>query len=92
MVQELTAKEMENRCQMFTSLKTADMTGAMRVLKTHYPDVREEDGSLRIYDVNDSEAIVDLLMKNGYVVSEIRKNRIGLEEYYIELMSKKEGA
>jgi hypothetical protein len=26
----------------------------------------------------------------GFVVSEIKKNRIGLEEYYIELMSKKE--
>ena len=35
-------------------------------------------------------AIVDLLMKNGHVVSEIKKNKIGLEEYYIELMSKKE--
>ena len=30
------------------------------------------------------------LFKNGHVVSEIKKNKIGLEEYYIELMSKKE--
>lgn len=30
------------------------------------------------------------LIKNGHVVSEIHKNKIGLEEYYIELMSQKE--
>ena len=91
-IQELTAKEMESRCRMFTSLKTADMQGARKVLQAHYPNVREEKGALRVYDVNDSEAIVDLLMKSGHVISEIQKNRIGLEEYYIELMSKKEGA
>lgn len=90
MIQELTAKEMESRCRMFTSLKTADIQGARQVLQAHYPNVREEDGSLRAYDVNDSEAIVDVLMKSGHVISEIQKNRIGLEEYYIELMSRKE--
>ena len=32
----------------------------------------------------------DSLIKNGHVVNEIKKNKIGLEEYYIELMSSKE--
>jgi hypothetical protein len=40
--------------------------------------------------VDDTAAIVDFLIKNGHVVSEISRNKIGLEEYYIELMSKKE--
>ena len=75
---------------MFTSLKTADMEGAKDVLKQKYSVVREEDGFLRVYDVNDTESIVEWLIKNGHVVNEIRKNKIGLEEYYIELMSKKE--
>jgi hypothetical protein len=52
--------------------------------------VREEEGYIRIYDVDDTASIVDYLMKNGHVVSEIARNKIGLEEYYIELMSKKE--
>ena len=38
----------------------------------------------------DTESIVDFLMRSGHVVSEIHKNRIGLEEYYIELMKRKE--
>ena len=53
-------------------------------------NVRMEEDYLRVYDVDDTETIVDCLMKNGHVVSEIHKNKIGLEEYYIELMSKKE--
>ena len=90
MIQELTAEEMEGRARVFTSLKTRDMQSALIQLKKKYPDVRLEDGYIRIYDVNDTEAIVDHLISAGHVVSEIRKNKIGLEEYYIELMSRKE--
>ena len=59
-------------------------------MKQKYGDVREEEGYLRVYDVDDTEKIVDELFQCGHVVSEIRKNKIGLEEYYVELMSKKE--
>ena len=90
MIMELTAAEMDSRAQVFTSLKCADMNGAKAVLKKQYADVREEEGYIRIYDVDDTASIVDHLMKNGHVVSEISRNKIGLEEYYIELMSKKE--
>ncbi|MBQ7914282.1 MAG: ATP-binding cassette domain-containing protein [Clostridia bacterium] len=89
MIMELSAKEMDSRAQVFVSLKTADMAKAKAVLKTKFDSVREEDGYLRVYDVEDVESIVDFLMKNGHVVSEIKKNKIGLEEYYIELMSQK---
>ena len=90
MILELSAAEMDSRAQVFVSLKTRDMSGAKAVLRESYATVKEEDGYLRVYDVDDTAAIVDFLMKNGHVVSEIRKNKIGLEEYYIELMSKKE--
>ena len=92
MITELSAKDMDSRAQVFVSLKTRDMLGAKQVLATKYADVREEGEYLRVYDVDDTAAIVDYLMKNGHVVSEIKKNKIGLEEYYIELMSQKEGA
>ena len=92
MIMELSAKEMDERAQVFVSLKTRDMAGAKQVLAAKFAHVREEGESLRVYDVDDTAAIVDHLMKNGHVVNEIRKNKIGLEEYYIELMSQKEGA
>ncbi|MBE7078170.1 MAG: ATP-binding cassette domain-containing protein [Clostridiales bacterium] len=90
MIQELSAQEMEARARIFTSLKTEDMQGAKQVLTAKFDNVRQEDGYLRVYDVDDTETIVDYLYKNGHVISEIKKNKIGLEEYYVELMSQKE--
>ncbi len=90
MIMELSADEMDSRAQVFVSLKTNDMEGAESVLKAKYATVKREDGYLRVYDENDTAAIVEYLIKNGHVVNEIKKNKIGLEEYYIELMSKKE--
>ena len=92
MIMEMTAKELEGRARVFVSLKTKDMDGAKTVLKQKFQDVRREEDYLRVYDVEDTESIVEHLIKNGHVVSEIHKNKIGLEEYYIELMSQKEGA
>ncbi|MBQ7345129.1 MAG: ATP-binding cassette domain-containing protein [Oscillospiraceae bacterium] len=91
MIMELTAQELEGRARVFVSLKTKDMQGAEAALRRRYRDVRMEEDLLRVYDVDSVEDIVDHLMKSGHVVSQIEKNKIGLEEYYIELMSKKEG-
>ena len=88
LIMELSASEMDSRAQVFTSLKCADMKGAKAVLSARYADVREEEGYIRIYDVDDTASMVDFLMKNGHVVREISKNKIGLEEYYVELMSR----
>ena len=90
MIQEISAKEMEGRCRIFTSLKTKDLKEAKTLLKKKFKNVKEEDEYLRVYDVDDTESIVKYLLENGHVVSELKKNKIGLEEYYIELMSSKE--
>ena len=87
MLRELTAEEMESRCRSFTTVRSPEPQRAFGALRQKYPDVRAEEGTVRVYDVNDTEEIVDLLMKNGIDVNGIEKNRIGLEEYYIELMS-----
>ena len=90
MIEELTAKEMESRSRNFISIKLRDMNGAKQYLERKYDKVILEDGYIRVYDVKETEDIVDYLLKENFVVSEITKNKIGLEEYYIELMSKKE--
>jgi len=90
MIMELTADQLEGRARVFVSLKTKDMDGAKAVLKEKFGKVRTEEGYLRVYDVEEPESIVEVLMQHGHPVSEIRKNKIGLEEYYIELMSAKE--
>lgn len=90
MIMELSAAEMDSRAQDFVSLKTKDMKGAKAVLAGKFADIRLDGEYIRVYDIDDTATIVDILMKSGHVVSEIKKNKIGLEEYYIELMSKKE--
>lgn len=92
MIMEMSAKELEGRARNFVSLKTKDMLGAFGLLRKNYNDVRTEEGYIRVYGIDDVENVVALLMENGHIVSEIKKNKIGLEEYYIELMSKKEEA
>ena len=91
MICEISAKDMDSRARLFISLKTKDMQGAKVVLQKKFRDVREEEEYLRVYDVDDTESIVEYLLQNGHVVSGISRNKIGLEEYYVELMSKKEG-
>ena len=91
MIQEITAEEMDSRARIFVSIKTKDMKGAKSILKAKFDDVKEVDDYLRVFDVDDTEFIVEYLLQSGHIVSEIKKNKIGLEEYYIDLMSKKEG-
>ena len=90
MIREISAKEMESRARVFVSLKTKDIEGAKGVLRGKYDDVREADGQLLVYDADDAESVAACLLKHGQAFSEIKKNKLGLEEYYIELMQKQE--
>lgn len=90
MIAELSAEEMDSRAQVMVSVKVKDTAGAKAVLQAHYPTVREENGVLQVYDEESAEQIVRCLLDSGYAVYEVVKNKIGLEEYYIDLMSKKE--
>ena len=90
MIQELSAAEMDARSRVFVSLKTKDANGALALLKGKFGNAKLEEEYIRVYDEEDTEAIVKHLLAHGHAVSEIAKNKVGLEEYYIDLMSKKE--
>lgn len=90
-IQELSAKEMEERARVFVSFKVKDINKTITLLKKKYANVREEQDFVRVYDEEDVDGIVKYLIDNKIVPSEIKKNKVGLEEYYIELMSRKEG-
>ena len=90
MIQELSAKEMESRARIFVMIKSKNLQKVYDVLKTLYPVVKLENDHVKVYDVQETEEIVEQLLHSGLTISEVKKNKIGLEEYYIELMSKKE--
>lgn len=90
MIQELSVAEMDARARVFVSLKTKDMFGAKALLEKKFINVRIEEEYLRVYDEHDTTSIVKTLLENGQAVLEVQKHKVGLEEYYIELMTKKE--
>lgn len=91
MIQELSAKEMESRARVFVSFKVDEIEKAILILKKKYSSVREELGFVRVYDEENVDGVVKHLLDNNIIPSEINKNKVGLEEYYIQLMSNKEG-
>lgn len=92
MIREMTAEELDADCRTFTALQTRDMSRAKALLSCKYSRVEaDEAGYLRVYDAVSPEEIVTHLYENEILVSEIKTDKISLEEYYIDLMNQKEG-
>ena len=90
MLCEMTAEELDANCRTYVALQAKETDRARTVLGCKYSRVEtDEAGYLRVYDAVAPEEVVRLLYENGILVSEIGTAKIGLEEYYIDLM--KEG-
>lgn len=90
MIKEMTAEELEAGCRTYTALKVNEMNRAKAILSCKYSRVEEDESEyIRVYDAVGPEEIVTHLYENGMIISEIKTAKIGLEEYYIDLM--KEG-
>ena len=87
MIQELSSEEMEARARVFVSFKVDNLEETILLLKNKYKNVRQEQEYVRVYDEEDVDGIVKYLLDNNVIPSEIKKNKVGLEEYYIELMT-----
>ena len=87
MIVEMTADELDASCRTYVALTAAGMGRAKALLGCKYSRVEEDEaGYIRVYDSTTPEEVVKYLYKNGICVSEIRTDKIGLEEYYIDLM------
>jgi ABC-2 type transport system ATP-binding protein len=87
MICEMTAAELEADCRTFTALKAKDMRDARLVLSSRYARVEEDEaGYLRVYDQVAPEEVAACLFEKGITLSELTSAKIGLEEYYIDLM------
>jgi len=87
MIKEMTADELESGCRTYTALKTKETSRAKSLLGCKYSRVEEDEaGYVRVYDDVTAEEIVTYLYENGILISEIGKDKISLEEYYIDIM------
>ena len=92
MLVEMTAEELENNCPTFVAIQCKEMQLAKEVLLKKYSRVTEDEQKeyLRIYDATDAQEVVKYLYDNNIIVNELKTDKIGLEEYYINLMENKE--
>ncbi|MBQ8394850.1 MAG: ATP-binding cassette domain-containing protein [Clostridia bacterium] len=91
MIKEMTAEELEANCRTYVALQTQQMEQTKALLACKYARVTEENGYVRVYDTTTPEEIVSYLYEKGILISEIKTDKISLEEYYIDLMNDKEG-
>ena len=90
MIREMTAEELNASCRTFIALKCKDMQRAKNLLLVKYSRVEEDEkGYIRVYDDVTAKEVVSYLYENGTTVNEISTDKIGLEEYYIDLMGEK---
>lgn len=88
MIKEMTAEELDAGCRTYVELRAKDMNQTKALLSCKYSRVEEdESGYIRVYDAESPEQIVTYLYENSILVSEIGTAKIGLEEYYIDLMN-----
>jgi len=88
LIKEMCENEMSEECRDFVFMKTGDDLHAMNILSQKYRELEQKDGGIRVYDETDSANAGGLMYANGISVNEITYNKIGLEEYYLKLMSK----
>ena len=88
MIVEMTADELDASCRTYVALQSGDMSKTKMLLGCKYSRVEEDEaGYIRVYDLTSPEDIVTYLYGNGICVTEIKTDKIGLEEYYIDLMN-----
>ncbi len=92
LIREIKAEEMEKECKSFVFVKTSNDAMAYQMLSATYKEIEPRDNGIRIYDESDSSKVAALLFQNGIAVNEVSYQHIGLEEYYLQVMSKKGGA
>ncbi|MBQ7847536.1 MAG: ATP-binding cassette domain-containing protein [Clostridia bacterium] len=87
MICEMTAEQLDADCRTYVALQSAEMSRTKALLGCKYARVEEDEaGYLRVYDQTTPEEVVTYLYKEGIPVTEIKTDKIGLEEYYIDLM------
>ena len=87
MICEMTADELDADCRTYIALQAGDMNKAKTLLECKYARVEEDErGYIRVYDRIAPEDVVTYLYEKGITVTEILTDKIGLEEYYMDLM------
>jgi ABC-2 type transport system ATP-binding protein len=89
LIREVPANAMSEECRDFVFVKTNDNNRALRVLQGKYGETEPKEDGIRIYDEQDGANVSGFLYENGIAVGEISFQKVGLEEYYLQTMSRR---
>lgn len=90
MIAEMTAEQLEKSCRTYILIGANKIEDTKALLMRKYLRVeQDEKGFLRVYDQTTPEEIVSYLYQHGVTVNQVKRDKIGLEEYYIDLMKGK---
>lgn len=90
MIKEMTVDNFIKECRTYVAVKASNIKEVKEILNNKFNRVElDEEEYVRIYDLVCPEEVVTFLYSKNILINEIKVDRIGLEEYYIDLM--KEG-
>lgn len=90
MIKEMTVDNFIKECRTYVAVKASNIKEVREILNNKFNRVElDEEEYVRIYDLVSPEEVVTFLYSKNILINEIKVDRIGLEEYYIDLM--KEG-
>lgn len=91
LIEEITAKELNERCCKFVKIATDNNSTALALLKDKLPDLSAEIRADGLYLSNYLDQTANMnkyLIDNGLSVSEIALSESGFEEYFIERLGR----
>lgn len=87
MIREMTAEELNADCRTYIAVKAENTEEAKAALGREFTRIETDgNGYIRIYDRAMPDGIVRYLYDKEIIVTEIRKEKISLEEYYTDWM------
>ena len=92
LIKEMRESEMSEECRDFVFVQTSNDAKSISVLAQKYKEIEQKDEGIRVYDESESAKVGGLLYANAIDVNEISFKKIGLEEYYLKIMSNKREA
>lgn len=90
MVEQITAKELEEKCKSYLAIKVDDTSKTAVIIENHLKTNKYKvlnNNEIRLYEYLDAPEVVNkTLIDGGVMVSSINQIGANLENYYIELI------
>lgn len=91
LVEEITSEELNQKCRTSLKITVDDPLKAVSIITKNHPEIQLEhlDNIIRIFSIiEDTSIIVEMLVKQGVRVYEIRNENQNIEDFFIERMAK----